>query len=64
MTLPVTGLLSELVFNHRRAMTSEVWRWAFEQVLGGGVVDGKCHQGIPGADVPRACVLQGPAASR
>lgn len=36
MTLPVTGLLSELVFNHRQAMTSEVWRWACQQVLGEG----------------------------
>ena len=50
MTLPVTGPLFKLVFNHRRAMTSEVWHRALQQVLGEGCLMWKCHWGIPWAD--------------
>lgn len=65
MTLPVTGLLLELVFNHRPAMTSEVWCWPFQRVLGEGWLmfsaTEESHEQFP--RVPTVCILQ-PSASR
>lgn len=63
MTLPVTGLLSRLVFNHRRAMTSEVWCWAFQKGLGEGWLMLSATEESP-EQSPRvltACVFQQPA---